>query len=520
MSTQDSLRKIAKGGMILFVGAFASKFLGYIYKVIIARIGVEPYGLFTTALAIQGLLITLTAMGLNEGIQRYVSFYKGRENYRKIKGVLLFSLKSGIILGLLSSLSMFIFADYLAISVFDAPGLSILLKILAIAIPLEVVGGYLLSFFRGIQKIDLFVYIKNIGENISRVAFSALFVFIGAGIFGIALAHLIAVFITLFLGLIFLRYQKAIDRKLESDSEPSKLLKYSLPLVLSSIMIHLITWTDSLMLGSLRNIFDVGIYNSAIPLAFLIQFIPSTLMIIFFPVITELYSQKKNVELNNVHRSVTKWIFFSNIILLSIFYLFPKEIIGFVFGQDYILPMVNLFGFEFAVASVVLILVSTGFFSAILLTTSHRVLMTKKYTGYIFVAITLAAFINIGLNYLFIPKFGVIGAALATSLTYSFEFFAWFMGGILVTRSIVFEFSYLKSLFSAIIGFFIIKFLSSMLGVGNIFALLAYCIFFVLIYIIILFLLRPFDKEDKYIIELVRNKLGLNFKFFDFLDKL
>ena len=88
-----ALKKIAKGAGIFSIGLLISKGLAYVYRLIIARIGVEQYGLFSLALAVFGIFITISLLGLSDGVIRFVSFYKGKFDQRRIKGVITSSLK-------------------------------------------------------------------------------------------------------------------------------------------------------------------------------------------------------------------------------------------------------------------------------------------------------------------------------------------------------------------------------------------------------------------------------------------
>ena len=78
MSETDSLKKIVKGSSIVFIGIFISKFLAYVYRLLIARVGPEQYGLFSIALGLTGILVTISVLGLNLGLMRYIPFFKGK----------------------------------------------------------------------------------------------------------------------------------------------------------------------------------------------------------------------------------------------------------------------------------------------------------------------------------------------------------------------------------------------------------------------------------------------------------
>src|SRR3989344_7620107 len=80
-----SLKLVAKSSMIVFVGIVLAKILSYVYRVIIARnYGAESYGLFSLAVMISGLIGILAYFGLNDGLLRYISIFRGKKEYNKI----------------------------------------------------------------------------------------------------------------------------------------------------------------------------------------------------------------------------------------------------------------------------------------------------------------------------------------------------------------------------------------------------------------------------------------------------
>ena len=81
---ESSLETIAKGAGIVFIGAVITKLLGFFYRIIIARIGVEQYGLFSLGLAIYGIIAAISSLGLYLGVLRYVSYYKGKDDEAKV----------------------------------------------------------------------------------------------------------------------------------------------------------------------------------------------------------------------------------------------------------------------------------------------------------------------------------------------------------------------------------------------------------------------------------------------------
>ena len=67
MIDEKPVRTIAKAAFIFFTGTILAKFLTYIFRLIIARTGVEEYGLISIALAIFGVVSVISIFGMDTG---------------------------------------------------------------------------------------------------------------------------------------------------------------------------------------------------------------------------------------------------------------------------------------------------------------------------------------------------------------------------------------------------------------------------------------------------------------------
>src|SRR3989344_9480479 len=84
----SSLRLVARSSIIVFIGLFIAKILSYIYRIIVAReFGAEAYGLFSLALMAAGWIGVLAVFGLNDGLLRYISIFRGKKETDKVRYV-------------------------------------------------------------------------------------------------------------------------------------------------------------------------------------------------------------------------------------------------------------------------------------------------------------------------------------------------------------------------------------------------------------------------------------------------
>lgn len=183
-----------------------------------------------------------------------------------------------------------------------------------------------------------------------------------------------------------------------------KLIKESYFLWLSFISFILSTNIDKIMLGKMMKIENVGIYSIGMQLG-------SVLMILVNPFQTTIFSELLNLFKTNKEKYFKRYIFYTKLltniylIIIPLSFIVLKYSFLYVFSEEYIkavnVYMILCFG----------ILIKANVF----LRSSHLTL--TNMTNLILKSEVLAAFSNIILNYILIKKYGIYGAAIATSIT-------------------------------------------------------------------------------------------------------
>lgn len=489
------LKKILKGSSIILVGMFMSKLLAYIYRLLVARIGPEQYGLLSISIGIVGLLTTLSLLGLNRGVSRYIPFYIGKKDNDGILILIREALKITTLVSLPLSIILFIFSDYISIKFFNNILLSPILKISSFSIFFGAISMVLYDIILAFQKIKYQILLKNLLGNIIKIVLTFILVYLFSfGVIGAAYASLIAIVISTILAFYiinkyifnFITARKIFDKK----NIRKEILFYSTPLMFSGILISITSWTDTIMLGYFKQASDVGIYNAALPTAQLIYIIPYVFMLIFLPVLSELYAKEKKEVLNSVYSRVTKWIFFLNFILFSFFLLFSKIILTFLFGSEY------------TTGSSSLIILSFGFYIGYLLLPTETVFMILKKTRLIFIITLAVTLTNVILNFSLIPKFGIIGAAMATAISHILAFIIFASSGYKTIKLNPFKVKY----FINIIILFTIS-IAIYQSTQKLLVLIPLFLLFILLTFLLLLITKTIDKEDIFFIKTIINKL-------------
>lgn len=200
-------------------------------------------------------------------------------------------------------------------------------------------------------------------------------------------------------------YLKNISLKLNFDVKLIiSIFKESFFLWLSFVGALIYTQVDKLMLGSMLGNKEVGVYSIGVNLIQILFILIPPIQVSLFPKMLELY--KKNSEKyyqfylrsNTIITQIYLWICIISIIFIKFFFfkLFSIEYKGAVT--------------VYAVLTIMIFFRANG-----ALQTSHVTI--KKITKKIFYKTFSGVVINVILNYIFIKKYGIIGAAIATSVT-------------------------------------------------------------------------------------------------------
>jgi O-antigen/teichoic acid export membrane protein len=406
------LKLIAKSGVVVFAGLIISKILTYVYRIIVARFyGPEVYGLFSLALMLSALFIAFASFGLTQGLLRYTALYRGKKENSKIKYIYGFVGKILVVSGILSGLVLFLGAEFISISIFKDAGLTIFLKVFAFAVPLGIISNIYLSILRAFEKVGWHTFIVNVFENFMKVALLVLLILIGFNSNSVSFSYMLGMVGVLILSFFVGRYfiarvgsGKSLSKK-EKKGIVRELFAYSWPFLLLVVVARVLTWVDTFVIGYYLDSAQVGFYNAAVPIAILLLFASDAFMRLFFPLITREYSKKRTEVIQELSKQVTKWIFILNVPVFLLIIVFPGEIIGILFGQEY------------RVASTSLQLLAVGFFASSMFSTIQSlILMTGKSKIRFYNKLFVLIF-NLVLNIILVPRYGIDGAAFATMVS-------------------------------------------------------------------------------------------------------
>ena len=496
--SEQFLLKVAKGAGIVFIGTAVGMLLAYISMLIIARfLGPEDYGLISLASAVTTIASTVVLVGMAEGVTRYVSFYKGRGEKEKIKGVILSSLEIVLPLAVTAAVLVFLFADEISVKFFSEPNLASVLRVFAVSIPFFPLLRIFNRAIAGFQEIKYAVYSEHILQNLSRLLLLIFLLYMGLGIIGAAYAYVIGMIVAASASFYFLN--KIFPTKgLKTAPLRRELISFSWPLMFSGMLGLVMGWIDTLMLGYFMTARDVGIYRASLAIANLLKVFPASFMSIFLPIITEMYSRGEVEKMNEINCAVTKWILMLVLPITILMILFSKQVLYILYGEEYI---------EGAFALCILVV---GRLIISIFRPTSQIIYTVGRTKLVMMNTCIGSALNVLLNFYLIPAYGINGAAIATSVS------------ILTVNSLAFaeifkiihiqplKFSYIKIFLASLISIYMTYVITKyLLKVTMIYILIAMFLFYLSVYFALLLILRSFESEDIVVMKAIEMKTGV-----------
>lgn len=496
----ESLRKITKGAFIILIGTFVTAIFAFFTRIIIIRnLTPEEYGILSLIFAICSIAVALGSLGMNQGIPRFIAYHLAEKDKKKILGIIRAALEISIAGAVLFFLLVFFGADLIA-KLFNSDALALPLKIYSISIPFLILLQAFVSVFRGLNRADVKVIFQDILLNGLILLGLGIAAFFGLSLLNIVYAHILAAIIpcSILAFYSYRRYSKFAEERPKSLMKKALIL-FSLPIIFRMFMGRIIAWFDVLMIGYYKGEALTGIYNAALPLAEYISIFLLSIAFLYLPLATQLFANKQFNELNRTYAVLTKWVFSATLPIFLILFLFPAVVLKFLFGSEYI------------AADTALMILSAGFILHTLPGPNGVTLLVLGKTHYLMWNSFAAAILNVILNLLLIPSYGMIGAAIATS------------AALVITNTLVsvqlykiakihpFTKNYLKPVAVSIISICLVYFAATKLLTVTFWMLPILFAVFLLIYCAALLATKSFDKEDVMMLLLIERKSGLSF---------
>ena len=416
--------ELLKGSGISFILRCGGLAVGFLLTWIIAYyFEADGLGDFVLAITVLRLFTLLAKLGLDTTSIRFIASFSSQDKWTSI-----FKFRKQVVSILsISSVVASLLMYFLAIPIAD------LINAKYEYIQLNAFFVLPMTFFmlhyqslRGLKRIAEFSFFYRMAQALfSVISIVILYQFFTQSLSVSAppsvsvYAYLISVLIVSLLSFISFRYwlNKRSKGKESAEQEIMSyftLLKISIPLMFAQSVQFIMAWTDKLMLGAidtssviyestviLTNSEAVGVYHTAFKLSMFAAVALMAINSIASPKFAEMFGKNDIEGLKKVVHQSTKMIFWTSVPLVILFFIFPEFFLG-------------LFGEEFKVGVTAFIFLSCGrLISSFSGSVGNILQMTGNQNIYARILL-FGAILNVVLNLILIPRYGINGAAIAS----------------------------------------------------------------------------------------------------------
>ena len=405
--TDQSILTAAKGGAIVFAGLLFKQGSRFVIGVLQSRLlGAEKLGMCHLALTAAMVTASIAMLGLTSALVRYVSVSVGRRDTAGLWGTLQVGLGLPAIVSVSAGVGLFALAGPIAEHVFREPRLVPLLRMISLAVPFFALGEAASAATRGFKKMQYTSITRNIAQPMVRlVLLVVLAITVGLNPARALTAFTVGVIVAAVMLLYYLNRLFPLRRPLrEGRRDTREMLGFALPVYLSGLIDTFGGNVKTVLLGALNTVKSVGIFVVADQVNVIGKLFHGSITAASAPIVSELHDRGEQEQLGRFYQTVTKWTFTLNLPLFLVVLLFP-------------VPILSIFGKSFTSGATALVILAwanlvntgTGICGLIVDMTGNT---TLKLVNSL---VTLA--LAIGLEFLLIPRWGLIGVAVSSVFT-------------------------------------------------------------------------------------------------------
>ncbi|MCU4800627.1 lipopolysaccharide biosynthesis protein [Halobacteria archaeon HArc-gm2] len=400
---RDALLTIAHGAVVTSGGVSAQRLLTTTTEFLLARgLGPVAYGVYAFAWRIAQLLIQLVTFGSVPALQRYLPAAEDDPETQSRTTGLAYATTLGF--GTVIAAAVWLLAPRIGSATVEYPSFPTALGLFGVLVLLTGLVMIYAATFRAAGSARGEVLFNKLLRPGVRLVGAVAALALGYSVVGVAgaiVACTVALVVVGFpwtVGVTGIRPTLRVGR-----GDVRRFYEYAAPVAMSSLGKVFQNRVDVLLVGALLTAVAAGIYNVVlvlvsiawIPLLAFNQLLP--------PVASDLYARDEMDTLNAVYSSATRLILTTVVPILAVLAVFGRELLA-MFGPTYAegyVPLVVYLGGVFVGSSVG----ATGW---LLMMTDHQ---------YARMALDwFLAALNVVLTYTFVVEFGLVGAALGTSL--------------------------------------------------------------------------------------------------------
>lgn len=400
-------RRLARSGGIALVGFCGGAVLQFAVVLLITRgISRTGAGIVLEAIAIFTLASTWSGLGADTGLVRFLPALIAASRRSQLRALVLTALVPVAVASTLAGAALGAAAPWLAPHLFrqaDTNATTAALRLLAVFLPFGTVAGVAAAGSRGLQRIVPYVAIINLGIPAGRVIAIAAVLVVTTSQSAVLAAWAVPLVAAAVAALITLR--AAVQRLSQPGDDDGRGLvrefwSFAGPRGLAAVCGTTVAWIDVVLVGAFTSPKQAAVYAAASRIAVLGAYALQAAGMVMSPEFSRRHTLRDWAGLGEVYRAATLWMMMAGWPFCISVVAFPTVYMR-VFGHGYDSGADALA----IIGAAQLVNLATGNITFVLLMTGRSRLNMMN------AAVNCTT--NVSLNLLLIPRYGIVGAAVA-----------------------------------------------------------------------------------------------------------
>ncbi|RQG95374.1 flippase [Natrarchaeobius chitinivorans] len=378
-------------------------------------LGADGFGEYAFLLSIFAIYMIFVSSGITDGVRKFLAEDRSTPNW--MAHVVGFYFRQAVALAVVGALGIVLVTQLGFVAVLFGAELTVYFYVLAVLVLSAQFRDYARKTLMGFG-LERYSEPLKVLDKVSFVAIAIPLVYLGFGVVGALAGHLFAsaVVATVGLALVHRRISLSCVFSRPTDRFPrTRMLTFNSMSIVLVFLLMSLYHIDIVMLQGFTESEAVGNYRAALTLAEFLWFVPLALQTVYVHSTSELWSQNRRRKITELASRTTRYTFLLTGLMA----------VGLAALADTAVPL--YFGPEAEPAVTPLLLLLPG---ALGFALARPVLAVSQGEGtlrYPIAATGVAAGINVVLNAVLIPRYGMHGAAVATSVGYGsmFVFHCW-----------------------------------------------------------------------------------------------
>lgn len=408
---EKQLRKLARRGSASVLGAGFSAVSGIALVLIVTNgFSATTAGILFSATSALLILEALVLLGTDTGLVRWLPLQLAAGRGQDAPRTLAVSLVPVAVMSTVSGLAVFALAPWLAglmVSENDTAAMTTVWQVLGLALPFAALFDAVLAATRGMGSMRPTVFVENIGRSTAQALAVLAAYWVGADVLGLVLAWSLPYMPALLAAGWWLSRLLGRRRPQAGSASPQtwgaasrEFWSYTTPRAIARVTQTALKRSDIVLVAVLASPEEAALYTAATRFVVLGQLLVQAVQQALAPHLSTLFATGERDAANAVFQAATTW---------TMIVAWPIYLVAAAFAPE----LMSVFGDGYSEAADIVVILSLTMLLATACGPVDSVLLMAGHSWLSLANNTVALVINIALNLVLIPDYGITGAAVS-----------------------------------------------------------------------------------------------------------